>query len=51
MNSKQRRQLEKKLKVERAKASEAVMDLFWALRSIKGKPTLRDLVKLAKRIK
>jgi hypothetical protein len=33
------------------KASQAVMDLFFALREIKGKPTLRDLVKLAKRIK
>lgn len=31
--------------------SQAVMDLFFALRAIKGKPTLRDLVRLAKRMK
>ncbi len=30
---------------------QAVMDLVFALRAIKGKPTLRDLVKLAKRMK
>jgi hypothetical protein len=28
-----------------------VMDLFFALRAIKGSPRLKDLVKLAKRIK
>lgn len=32
-------------------AHQTVMDLFYALRAIKGKPTLKDLVKLAKRIK
>lgn len=31
--------------------SKAVMDLYHALRSIKGTPTLRDLLKLAKRIR
>lgn len=44
-------QLQLALKLERAKASQAVMDLFYALRTIKGQPTLKDLVKLAKRIK
>ena len=38
-------------KEEREKAVQAVMDLFFALKEIGGKPTLRDLVKLAKRIK
>lgn len=36
---------------ERNRAVQAIMSLFFALRSIKGKPTLKDLVKLAKRIK
>jgi hypothetical protein len=36
---------------EREKAVQAVMDLFFALRSIKTQPTLKDLVKLAKRIR
>jgi len=36
---------------EKERAVQAVMDLYFALRAIKGKPTLRDLVKLAKRIK
>lgn len=31
-------------------ASQDVMDLFYALRAINGTPTLKDLVKLAKRI-
>lgn len=34
-----------------SKASQTVMDLFFALREIKGQPTLKDLVKLARRIK
>jgi len=29
----------------------AVMDLFFALRSVGGEPTLKDLVKLARRIR
>lgn len=33
------------------KAVQAVMDLYFALRDINGKPTMRDLIKLAKRIK
>lgn len=36
---------------ERKRAIQAVMNLFFALREIKGTPTLKDLVKLAKRIK
>lgn len=36
---------------ERERAVQAVMDLFYALRAINGTPTLKDLVKLAKRIK
>ena len=36
---------------ERIRAKNAVMDLFYALREIGGTPTLRDLVKLARRIK
>ncbi len=36
---------------ERDRAVQLVMDLFYALRTIKGTPTLKDLVKLAKRIK
>jgi len=36
---------------QKQKDAQAVMDLFYALRAIKGKPTLKDLVKLAKRIK
>lgn len=39
------------LKSDKEKAVEAVMDLFYALRHIGGRPTLKDLVKLAKRIK
>lgn len=30
---------------------QAVMDLFFALKNLGGKPTLKDLVKLAKRIR
>lgn len=36
---------------ERKRATQAVMDLFFALREVKGTPTLKDLVKLAKRVK
>jgi hypothetical protein len=36
---------------ERNKNSAIVMDLFYTLKSIKERPTLSDLVKLAKRIK
>jgi len=36
---------------ERDKAAQTVMDLFYALRAIGGTPNLKDLVKLAKRIK
>jgi len=36
---------------QRQKDVQAVMDLFYALKEIKGTPTLKDLVKLAKRIK
>lgn len=32
-------------------AAQAAMDLVVALRAIKGRPTLKDLVKLAKRIR
>ena len=45
------KELKEELKKERQKASETVMDLFFALREISGTPTLKDLVKLAKRIK
>lgn len=38
-------------KQEQQKASDTVMDLFYAMKSIKGDVTLQDLVKLAKRIK
>lgn len=38
-------------KEEREKAVQATMDLFFALKDINGKPSLRDLVKLAKRIR
>lgn len=43
--------IENVVKEERAKAAQAVMDLFFALKEIGGTPTLKDLVKLAKRIK
>lgn len=36
---------------EREHAAQAVMDLYYALKAIGGTPTLKDLVKLAKRIK
>jgi len=36
---------------ERERNVQAVMDLFFALKEIGGQPTLRDLVKLAKRIR
>lgn len=36
---------------EKSLSSQAVMDLYFSLKEIKGKPTLRDLVKLAQRIK
>lgn len=36
---------------EREKVVESVMALYYALKHIKGTPTLKDLVKLAKRIK
>ena len=39
------------LQEERSRAVGLVMDLFYALRDINGTPTLKDLVKLAKRIK
>jgi hypothetical protein len=39
------------LKEQKKRDSQAVMDLFYALREINGKPNLKDLVKLAKRIK
>lgn len=39
------------LEYERIRASQTVMDLFFTLRSIKRQPTLKDLVKLAKRLK
>lgn len=35
---------------ERSRAVGAVTDLFFALREIGGTPTLKDLVKLARRI-
>lgn len=38
-------------KLERQKAVQAIMDLFFALKYFGGKPTLKDLIKLAKRIK
>ncbi len=38
-------------KDEREKAVQAVMDLYYSLKHIGGKPTLKDLVKLAKRIR
>jgi hypothetical protein len=38
-------------KAARARAVQAIMDLFYALREIDGQPTLKDLVKLAKRIR
>ena len=38
-------------KMERERAVGLVMDLFYALRHIKGKPSLHDLVKLAQRIR
>ena len=38
-------------KIERERAVQLVMDLFYALRHIKGHPRLRDLVALAKRIR
>jgi hypothetical protein len=42
---------DKSVIIERQQAVELVMDLFYALREIKSNPTLKDLVKLAKRIK
>lgn len=39
------------IKEAQQKASDTVMDLYYALKSIKATPTLGDLVKLAKRIK
>ena len=36
---------------QRERDVQAVMDLFYALKHIGGQPTLRDLVKLAKRIR
>lgn len=36
---------------QRTRDVQAVMDLFYALKAIKAQPSLRDLVKLAKRIK
>jgi hypothetical protein len=39
------------VRFERKKNFNAVMDLFFALREIKGTPTLRDLLRLARRIK
>lgn len=40
-----------KNKSEKERAVQAVMDLFYALKEIKGQPTLKDLVKLAQRIR
>jgi hypothetical protein len=40
-----------KAQIERDRAVGLVMDLFWALKTIHGQPNLKDLVKLAKRIK
>jgi hypothetical protein len=45
------KQVNSLLKAQRNKSATAVMDLFYALKEIKGTPTLKDLVKLAKRIK
>ena len=45
------KQVDSMLKDQRKNSATAVMDLFYALREIKGSPTLKDLVKLAKRIK
>ena len=45
------KQVDSMLKDQRKNTVTAVMDLFYALREIKGSPTLKDLVKLAKRIK
>jgi hypothetical protein len=43
--------LRMQIEVKNRKSVSAVMDLFYALREIDGSPTLKDLVKLAKRIK
>jgi hypothetical protein len=45
------RQVRSLVKKEREKAVTAVLDLMYALKHIKGKPTLKDLIKLAKRIR
>lgn len=46
-----RLEAEEKLAKTKEQAVQLVMDLVFALREIKGKPRLTDLVKLAKRIK
>lgn len=38
-------------KIERERSVQLVMDLFYALRHVRGQPRLADLVKLAKRIR
>jgi len=42
---------EEAMREQRERDVQAVMDLFYALKHIGGQPTLRDLVKLAKRIR
>jgi hypothetical protein len=44
-------ELNKAVKAERERSVSAVMDLFYALRDINGTPNMKDLVKLAGRIR
>jgi hypothetical protein len=46
-----KKEVYKIIQSERERDYTAIMDLFFALREINGTPTLKDLVKLAKRIK
>ena len=46
-----KKEVHKIVQSEREKDYTAIMDLFFALREINGNPTLKDLIKLAKRIK
>ena len=46
-----KKEVNKIIQSEREKDYTAIMDLFFALREINGNPTLKDLIKLAKRIK
>ena len=46
-----KKEVHKIIQSEREKDYTAIMDLFFALREINGNPTLKDLIKLAKRIK